>query len=224
MEKLGTEVVDLFKKVQEVSNDYADIKDILVDDSSAELLEDSVSVLKLLNCSRKAFLHIKFKAFLRGLNRDNANKESIERLVQYVENQDRAEFITNSFDKVLFANSKLVCCLIGIMINELVVNKRDVSQEELMLLQALSVLNDFDVTHFYYLHKQCCRNKGYNRITESCIAKVCENIHTTPDKIALTIKMLEKANLIEKDAEVRLDMDETEINPYERGRTWSMYS
>lgn len=68
MEKMSTEIATLFQKIQDVSKEYADIKDIFLDDSNMELVEDSVSVIKFLNNSRKALLLIKFKYFLRGLN------------------------------------------------------------------------------------------------------------------------------------------------------------
>ena len=42
MEKLSTEITTLLNKIQEVSEEYADLKDIFLDDSSVELFEDSI--------------------------------------------------------------------------------------------------------------------------------------------------------------------------------------
>lgn len=208
MEKISTEIATLFHKIQEVSEDYADIKDIFFDDSSMELLEDSVSTFKLLNNSRKALVLIKFKFFLRGLNHENTDKESVKKLIDYVDNQEKAEFITNSFDKILTSNSKLSCCLMGLILNDMVKQKRDVSQEDLIILQVLSVLNDFDIKNLFYLFEIVLRKNTRNHIVAdkdiSECAKVC---NTTTKSIRMTINILEKYNLMDKDADVSLDID-----------------
>jgi hypothetical protein len=42
------------------------------------------------------------KLNFRGrIDYENADKESIEKLIRYVDNQSKAEFITNSFDKII---------------------------------------------------------------------------------------------------------------------------
>lgn len=56
MEKMSTEIATLFQKIQDVSKEYADIKDIFLDDSNMELVEDSVSVTPLYNFWIKPFL------------------------------------------------------------------------------------------------------------------------------------------------------------------------
>lgn len=211
MEKIGTEIVTLLKKIQEVSKDYADIKDVFLDDSNMELLEDSVSVLKLLNNSRKALILTKFKFFLKGLNHESADKQSIEKLIDYVDNQAKAEIITNSFDKVITANSKLACCLMGLMLNDMIKTNEAVTQEELTILQALPMMNDYDVKNFHHLYKECDWGVGRTRIQGSKITKICDILGTTPDNVFYTINLLERTNLVIREGEVSLDIDEDDM-------------
>lgn len=83
MKKLVGEMSDLLNKIVKFSDDYADVKDIFLNDSTMELAEDAIGSLKFLNNSRKALSIIKFKYFLKGLNYENADKESIEKLIRY---------------------------------------------------------------------------------------------------------------------------------------------
>ena len=153
MKKLVGEMSDLLNKIVKFSDDYADVKDIFLNDSTMELAEDAIGSLKFLNNSRKALSIIKFKYFLKGLNYENADKESIEKLIRYVDNQSKAEFITNSFDKIISSNSKLACCVMGLMLNDIGQHNDDISQEDLIMLNALPMLNDFDIKNFHYLYK-----------------------------------------------------------------------
>lgn len=213
MEKLSAEITTLLNKIQEVSEEYADLKDIFLDDSSVELFEDSMSTIKFLNNSRKALSLIKFKFFLKGLNYENVDKESINMLVEYVDNPIKAEFITNSFAKIVTTNSKLACCIMGLMLNEMSKNKREVSQEELMILQALPMLNDFDVKNFNYLYKVVLERNGKNHnITDTDYSKAAQICNTTTRNIRLTVGVLEKYNLVDRDADVSLDLDTDDLD------------
>lgn len=208
MEKISTEIATLFKKIQDISKEYADIKDIFLDDGNMELVEDSVSVIKFLNNSRKALLLIKFKYFLRGLNYENVEKESINKLIAYVDTQEKAEFITNSFDKIISSNSKLSCCIMGLLLNDMTKRRCNITQEELMILQVLPMLNDFDIKNFYYLYKIVSKRKGkYHNIVSSDIELCAKKCNTIKKNIYLTIDVLEKYGLVDKEADVSLDVD-----------------
>lgn len=202
MEKIRKEMVALFKKIQDVSDDYADVKEIFLDNSSMELLEDSIGVIKLLSNSRKAFVLTKFKFFIKGLNYECADKESLEKLIAYVDDKDKAEFITNSFDKVIIANSKLACSLMGLMLNDMVKSKQTVTQPDLTIMQALSTMNDYDVKNFHYLYKACDWGVGKTEIRGSSIVKVCDIISTTSENITYTVNLLERANLVTREGAV----------------------
>lgn len=91
--------------------------------------------------------------------------------------------------------------------------KRDITQEELMILQVLPMLNDFDIKNFFYLYNIVAKRKGkYHNIVSSdieCCAKKC---NTVKKNIYLTIGVLEKYGLIDKEADVSLDLDENNFD------------
>ena len=212
MKSIVTEITNLYNKIIEFSEDYADVKDIFLDDNSVELLEDSIGVLKILNNSRKALAIIKFKYFLKGLNHESVSKESVERLMNYVDNQAKAEFVTNSLDKIILSNSKLACCIMGLMLNEMVEKEKSISQEYLIMLNGLNALNDFDVKNFNYLYKIVSEERGIKHgITRKDIKKCAELCNTTTYNIYLTLDVLEKYSLLEKSVDVDLDIDEEDV-------------
>ena len=195
MKKLVGEMSDLLNKIVKFSDDYADVKDIFLNDSTMELAEDAIGSLKFLNNSRKALSIIKFKYFLKGLNYENADKESIEKLIRYVDNQSKAEFITNSFDKIISSNSKLACCVMGLMLN------------------ALPMLNDFDIKNFHYLYKISSKNhKSNHNISPKDIKECVQLYNITRRNLYLTMGVLEKYNLMDKNIDVDLDIDEDNLD------------
>ena len=213
MKKLVGEMSDLLNKIVKFSDDYADVKDIFLNDSTMELAEDAIGSLKFLNNSRKALSIIKFKYFLKGLNYENADKESIEKLIRYVDNQSKAEFITNSFDKIISSNSKLACCVMGLMLNDIGQHNDDISQEDLIMLNALPMLNDFDIKNFHYLYKISSKNhKSNHNISPKDIKECVQLYNITRRNLYLTMGVLEKYNLMDKNIDVDLDIDEDNLD------------
>ncbi len=187
MESFSNELSNLVQKIQEISDEYSDMKEIFFDEYNTELLEDSIKSLKLLNNSRKAFSMMKFRYFLKGLNLNTMDSKNIEKLTKYIDNQEKAEFVTNCFDKILASNSKKSCCLIGIMLNDMIKNKKSVEQENLMILQALAMMNDFDIKNFVCLFK-CVLNEKRNksiRISDNIIGNCIGQYNLTENNIIL---------------------------------------
>ena len=105
MKKLVGEMSDLLNKIVKFSDDYADVKDIFLNDSTMELAEDAIGSLKFLNNSRKALSIIKFKYFLKGLNYENADKESIEKLIRYIKFPQKITKVIIIFPQKILRNA-----------------------------------------------------------------------------------------------------------------------
>lgn len=213
MLELTQQLYNLFEKFQTVSSEYADYKDILFDDINTELAADSFKTLKLLNNGRKIWSITRFKFFIKGLNL-NSNEESIQKLINYVDNKDKAEFITNTFEKIMLSNSKLACCVMGIMLNDMCKTNKNISQENLVILQALSMMNDFDITNFTHLMSisPWGKNKKYKPVRISDIQGCVNKYNDTIQGIDLTINLLEKYGLIESNGEVDLSINSDDVD------------
>lgn len=146
-------------------------------------------------------------------NYENADKESIEKLIRYVDNQSKAEFITNSFDKIISSNSKLACCVMGLMLNDIGQHNDDISQEDLIMLNALPMLNDFDIKNFHYLYNISSKNhKSNHNISPKDIKECVQLYNITRRNLYLTMGVLEKYNLMDKNIDVDLDIDEDNLD------------
>jgi len=213
MELLSTQLTNLFEKFQTISDEYSDYKELVFNDYNLELAEDSIKVLKLLNNGRKVWSMTKFKNFIKGLNIDS-NEENINKLINYVDNKEKAEFITNSFEKILSSNSKLACCTLGIMLNDLCTNEKNITQGNLVILQALSMMNDFDIINFTHLMiiRPWGKSVKYNQVSSQDINKCAKKYNNDVSDINLTIQLLEKYGLIENEGEIDLSMDSDDID------------
>lgn len=213
MNNLITQIPDLLEKFKSFSDDYSEFKEVIFDDYNFELAEDSVKVLKFLNNGRKFFGMLKFKHFIKGLNLD-ADQDDMQKLIDYVDSSEKAEFITSIFEKILSANSNLACCIMGLILNDLCINKNNVSQSELVIIQALSVMNDFDILNFTYLlsispwgKTKNNNDKKYKVITNSDKQGCSNKFNISLSNLDLTIHLLEKNGLIESDGEIDLSLD-----------------
>ena len=213
MLELTQQLYNLFEKFQTVSSEYTDYKDILFDDINTELAEDSFKTLRLLNNGRKIWSITRFKLFIKGLNL-NSNEESIQKLINYVDNKDKAEFIISTFEKILLSNSKLACCVMGIMLNDICNTNKNISQENLVILQALSMMNDFDIKNFTHLMSisPWGKNQKSKTIKISDIQGCVNKYNDTAQGIELTINLLEKYGLIKSNGEIDLNMDSDDVD------------
>jgi hypothetical protein len=213
MNNVVKQIPSLIEKLNSLSGEYAELKELFFDDYSIELAEDSIKVLKLLNSGRKYLEMIKFKHFIKGLNLDT-DEENIQKLIDYIDNSEKAEFVINVFDKILMSNSKLACCTIGLLLNDLCITKKNISQHDLVILQALAMMNDFDITNFTHLMSTITWDKKAKyKIINSQNKKTCYNKYgDSYECLDLTIKLLEKYGLVDADGEIDLSVDTDNVD------------
>lgn len=201
-------VSEIMNRVQKYSKDYCDFKNIIVNEDMLELAGDSIKILSLLNNSRKIYCLSKFKKFLDGFN-INSSKDEIQKLIDYVDNDEKAEFITNTFDKIISANSKIACSIMGALVNQMVRDKRNVGQSDLMLVQALELMNDFDVKNFVHLISIEDWKDGskYKSINKKMKMKLKDKYYVSMFDLELSLQVMERGGLVEKEGSVDVDID-----------------
>lgn len=75
-------------------------------------------------------------------------EESINELYNYTSNAERAFYISNAFKKIILSNSNIASSVIAYIIGEISKAKREFTQVDVILFEALSVMTDFDVKIF----------------------------------------------------------------------------
>lgn len=211
---ISEQLSTVMDKVNECSENYADLKDLIINEDTTELIGDSIKILELLNNSRKLYSLTKFKFFLKGINFETISEENLQKLIDYVDNNDKAEFITNTFDKILSANSKIACCVMGLLVREMSLKKREVQQSDLMLIQALSIMNDFDIKNFVHLMEieKWKEGRNFKSIDKKVIKSFIEKYNVSEFDLDLSLQIMLKGGLIEKEGEAELDMDSDDLD------------
>ena len=181
--------------IEESSDNWINLKDKLPE---IEVTEDFSSLVKLADKGIRLLSMRKFKIFLDGLFYEDISYENIDKLLNYVKNKEKAEFITNTFDKVLDANSRIACCIMGLLINEMINCNRDVEYKDLLLIQSLKELNDFEIKKFIEVCKikELNINWQLNPIGGKKLERYKEMIGITDYELSLLKSNWEKSGII----------------------------
>src|SRR5690606_38739778 len=93
----------------------------------------------------------RFESCLKGFSEDMPTEKQLEKLKKFINSPDRAEFISDSFRKVILSNSSKASMAIGTIINQIVIENQPLSYEKLASLNALSQFYDLDIENFKLL-------------------------------------------------------------------------
>lgn len=150
------------KIIEDISTkliEYLDFKDSIFENEFVESFGDVFKVVKLLKTGHDLISRRKFNAFLKGFCYDDTpTDEQLSKLHKYINNETKAEFIADMFSKVLTSNSKLACMIMGIMINDLASNDKDINHSQLICANALTNFFDDDIKNYSKIIKYLDEN------------------------------------------------------------------
>lgn len=200
IKNLANKITLYSKDYSECSKTYSELKDFL--GSNLELTCDSFKLINFIKNFYSMVKLVKFEKFLEGFNIENPKDDDIERLINYIDNEDKAEFIADTFDKILNSNSKIACCIMGMLFNKITKDDRDIIQSDLVLINALSRINDYDIKNFVYLMSICkCKmkeNSNTLKITDE-IKEECKKKYNISDfNLNLSLNTLFNTGLLER--------------------------
>lgn len=132
---------------------------------------------------------------LVGLKHSNDFDSQIEKLYNYIDKPEKANYVVSMFRESLMSSSHIVNTIMGVQLSKMIGEDSDITQEDLVMYDALTSFNDFDV-------------KNYKIIYESTISDpfktdegICVNdaiLHQSPDYdgFMVTISKCEKVGLL----------------------------
>lgn len=103
--------------------------------------------------------NFKLEQAWRCISEDKDIETSINILYNYVSNQDRAFYISDTFKRVILSNSKIASAIIAYMLGEISRSNRDFTQEDIILYNALSNMTDYDINNFVYIMDKMIGNR-----------------------------------------------------------------
>lgn len=93
-----------------------------------------------------------WKCIAAGLD----TEKSINELYNYTSNAERAFYISNAFKKIILSNSNIASSVIAYIIGDISKTKREFTQVDVILFEALSVMTDFDIKIFVDIMNNLC--------------------------------------------------------------------
>ena len=215
MGKINESMLMLIDKAKTLSEEYSDIKDLIINDDVAELTEDTFQSIKIIHNIGKFYDTIKFKHFIKGLNNNDISKQDIDKLIKYMDNQKKAEFIYSTMKKIVNSNSKICCYIMGLLFNDITKKDREINQIDIALINALGELNDFDINNFYqllniYYKTNIQKSKG-KYINVSAINKYSKELQINIDELTLTTEKCDKYQIFNRETDANLNIDEDDV-------------
>ena len=117
-----------------------------------ELVGDSSRIVGVLRKASELVSRNRFEAFLKGFRDiDNPTEEQLAKLIKYIDNEQKAEFIADTFQKILLAKSSKSCLIMGTIMQDIIESKDELTLEDLVCLDSLTNFFDFDIVHFRYI-------------------------------------------------------------------------
>lgn len=124
--------------------------------SDNEIVKFAGNTFKLVDTAVKInnfVIQKRFESCLKGFTEDMPTERQLEKLKKYIDSPERAEFISDSFRKVILSNSSKASMAIGTVINQVVIEGQVLSYEKLASLNALSQFYDLDIDNFKLLRE-----------------------------------------------------------------------
>lgn len=215
MGNIDETIIMLWDKVKSISNKYSDVKDLIVNNDTTELAADTFQSIKVINNIGKLYDMIKFKHFIKGLNCDDITRQDIDKLIKYMDNQKKAEFIYSTMKKIINSNSKICCYIIGILFNEITKKNREIRQIDIAIINALGNLNDFEINNFYRLLKEYYKtNPKKIKGVYICVDEMknfAKILQIDLDDLTLTAEVCDKNQLFYRENYADLNIDEYAI-------------
>lgn len=151
MSEVNVEVLfsEISDKIEKVSNLVEQV-------SENELIKFAGDTFKFVDTAVKInnfVIQKRFENCLKGFTEDIPTEKQLEKLKKYIDSPERAEFISDSFRKVILSNSSKASMAIGSIINQVIIEQQNLSYEKLACLNALSLFYDLDIGNFKALRK-----------------------------------------------------------------------
>jgi hypothetical protein len=200
---------DIARKALEHFNKYLEIKDKILDNEYVQLFGEVSKVVSFVRGTNQLIINKKFQRFLEGFNEDEKPiDEQIEKLMKYVDDETKAEFISDTFTKVMLANSSKACLIMGSILHSIVSTEGPLEHEKLICINALTNLFDMDLENLKILDEYINSNNKRSIYLPSLL-KYCKERGINYKSLELTVEKCVSSQLMYKYylADINADID-----------------
>ena len=191
---------NLKEVILNICEGYSQIKENILNEDIVEWLGDINKGVKIFNIFRSKYSIYKFDRFLKGFNYNNCNDNDVSRLIEYLKSDEKVEFVASTFDKILSSNSKKSCYIMGMLFSEIVEKNKseNITKSDLMIINALSLMNDCDIESFVYLYSSIEESNKEYIITDEMKIDYKNKYNISDLDLKLSLNTMQNASLVEK--------------------------
>jgi hypothetical protein len=205
-------ISDTFKEITHKIESYLNLKELIIENEYLEIAGDSFKFVGLLRNISTLASRKRFESFLKTFkDNDTVTEVQLKKLVDYIDDEHKAEFISNIFHKVLTSNSSKCCLIMGSILQKIVDKKDSLSHNELVCIDALTSFFDVDITNLKFLYSYILNRKNKILIISKEFKTHCHELNMDIDSITLTIEKLVSHQLLFKDTDSEIDIDKDNI-------------
>lgn len=200
--------LDIFKNIDDKLSEYLKLKDLILESDYVEVLGDTFKVVGILRKGSQLMSQKKFVSFLKGFSKsDSPTEEQLQKLSDYINSEQKAEFIGDIFSKILLSKSCKACLIMGSIMQKIVDYKDNLTHEDLVCIDALTKFFDVDIDNYKFICKNILSQKGKNLYYNKFFRDNCKMAYKDESSILLTIEKSVSSQLLFRENEVDLSID-----------------
>lgn len=132
---------------------------------------------------------------LVGLKHGNDFDSQIEKIYDYIDKPEKANYIVSMFREALISSSHIVNTIMGIQLSKMIGNESDITQEDLIIYDALTSFNDFDVKNFKLIYEST-ENEPFKTDNGICVNETVLRQSPDFDGLMVTLSKCEKVGIL----------------------------
>ncbi|GAF14914.1 hypothetical protein JCM19046_3524 [Bacillus sp. JCM 19046] len=212
--------MEVVKKLSGKIKKYVEIKDDYMINDTLEVVSDSVGVITLVKGLHGMIVKRRFNAFLKGLsNEELITNKQLAKLEGYIDNEAKAEYVADSFTKVITSNSTKACMIMGAILHDSL-SEDKIDHKKLICMSALANFYDADIANFIaiddWISKESKLRNLYIRkplrekVDIDTLNKYLNSNNLDKESVRLTLEKCVSSQLVLKtyDVDIEVNYDE----------------
>lgn len=207
----------MVEKLKEIKNKiaanlstYSEMKKEILEDEYLALIGDASKVVTFLRGVSKIIVNKKFQKFLEGFSEgEQPLEEQMDKLLNYIDDEEKAEFISDIFTKVMLANSSKATLVMGTILKDIEKAGSQIEHNKIIAINALTTMYDIDLKNIMIINEFF--ELESDRIYPPRLAKYCSEKCYDYNSVNLTIEKCVSYQILNVDylADVRRSIGRT---------------
>lgn len=199
---------DMLDTISDKLKGYLDVRDNVLDNEYVQVLGDVSKVVGLLRTASTFIAQKRFESFLKGFKPDEVpTEEQLAKLRDYIDSEEKAQFISDTLSKILLSKSTDSCTILGMIMHEVIENKQDLSHDYLVCIDSLMNLFDKDIENIRFVYEFFDTTKKGFFATSRNFREACKNNGIDKSSMLLTLEKAVNLQIIRRTFEIDLDLD-----------------